>query len=197
MLRELLKDYHIILASGSPRRKRFFELLDLDFEVDVREVEEIYPPELKGPAITDYLAQLKASAFTELADNAIVVTSDTIVWKDNQAIGKPANEAEARSMLRNLSGTVHEVYSSVCFTSKKGQRTVNDRTKVWFKELTNKEIEHYISNYKPFDKAGSYGIQDWLGYVAIDRLEGCFFNVMGLPTRLVYKSLVEIANEGA
>lgn len=192
MLRKKLKNYNIILASGSPRRQNFFKELDLDFTIDVREVEEIYPEELSGSEITDYLAQLKASAFSGLSESDVVITSDTIVWKDRIAIGKATNPSEAREMLRNLSGAMHEVITSVCFTSKNFQKTLHDTTKVWFKELTNEEIEYYLNTYQPYDKAGSYGVQEWLGYIGIDKLEGSYFNVMGLPTRLVYKTLMEL-----
>lgn len=194
MLKEKLKNYQIILASGSPRRHHFFKELDVDFTIDVREVEEVYPPHLKASEITDYLAQLKASVFTDISENEILITSDTIVWKDNQAIGKPKDFDDAVLMLQNLSGNKHDVYTSVCFTSKDFQITVNDCTKVWFNELTLEEITYYLNTCKPFDKAGSYGIQDWLGYMGVEKLEGCFFNVMGLPTRLVYKTLMAIAN---
>ncbi|MEL6810382.1 MAG: Maf family nucleotide pyrophosphatase [Bacteroidota bacterium] len=194
MLREKLKNYNIILASGSPRRQNFFKELDLDFTIDVREVEEVYPPELKGPEITDYLAQLKASVFRNLSEKDILITSDTIVWKDQVAIGKATNPSQARAMLQNLSGARHEVITSVCFTSKNFQRTLHDITKVWFKELTDEEIKYYLNTYQPYDKAGSYGVQEWLGYIGIDKLEGSYFNVMGLPTRLVYKTLLELAD---
>lgn len=194
MLKEKLKNYNIILASGSPRRQEFFRLLDLDFTTDVREVEEIYSAKtMKTSAITNYLAQLKASVFEDLSEKDVLITSDTIVWKDGKAIGKPMDKEDARTMLQNLSGEMHEVYTSVCFTSKYFQKTVSDTTKVWFKKLSEEEINYYITNYQPYDKAGSYGIQDWLGYIGIERIEGCFFNVMGLPTRLVYKTLMEIA----
>lgn len=195
MLKEKLKNYNIILASGSPRRQEFFRLLDLDFTIEVREVEEIYSAKiLKTSSITDYLAQLKASAFENLSEKDLLITSDTIVWKDDRAIGKPLDKEDAKSMLQNLSGEMHIVYTSVCFTSKHFQKTINDSTKVWFKELSEEEIDYYITNYQPYDKAGSYGIQDWLGYIGIERIEGCFFNVMGLPTRLVYKTLMAIAS---
>jgi len=195
MLREKLKNYHIILASGSPRRQQFFKELDLDYVIDVREVEEVYDPQLKGSAITDYLSQLKASVFTNLSEKDIVITSDTIVWKDDIAIGKPKSYAEAKQMLLGLSGQMHEVITSVCFTSKNHQKTIHDTTKVWFKTFTEAEIEYYLDNYKPYDKAGSYGVQEWIGYIAIDRLEGSYFNVMGLPTRLVYKTLMELSEK--
>ncbi|MDC8003816.1 Maf family nucleotide pyrophosphatase [Aureisphaera galaxeae] len=196
MLREKLKAYSVVLASGSPRRQNFFKLLDVDFTIDVREVDEVYPETLKASEITDYLAQLKASIFQDIGERDILVTSDTIVWKDNIAIGKPKDKADAKRMLRGLSGAPHEVYTSVCFTGKHFQKTVNDRTQVWFKELTDAEIEYYLETCQPYDKAGSYGIQDWLGYIGIEKLDGCFFNVMGLPTRLVYKTLMEIADNG-
>ncbi|MFT5104243.1 MAG: septum formation protein [Candidatus Latescibacterota bacterium] len=194
MLREKLKDYNVILASGSPRRQNFFKELDVDFTIEVSAIEEIYPPSLIGSEITDFLAQLKATPFTELSENDILVTSDTIVWKDDKAIGKPTDYEDAKRMLENLSGAMHEVITSVSFTSKHFQKTINDTTKVWIKELSEEEIAYYLDTYEPYDKAGSYGIQEWFGYVSIDRLEGSYFNVMGLPTRLVYKTLIEIAN---
>lgn len=193
MLKEFLKDYNIILASGSPRRQEFFKELGMDFSIEVREIEENFPQHLMRSEITDYLAKLKASAFDDLSNNDIVITSDTIVWKDDMAIGKPKDFGDARRMLQNLSGEMHEVITSVCFTGKKFQKTINDTTKVWFKVLSDAEINYYLTNYKPFDKAGSYGVQEWIGYIAIDKLEGSYFNVMGLPTRLVYKTLMEIA----
>ncbi len=194
MLKEKLKHYKIILASGSPRRHHFFKALDVDFTIDVREIEEVFPNHLAGSEITDYLAKLKATAFTTIAPNEVVITSDTIVWKDGKAIGKPIDREDAISMLENLSGSMHQVFTSVCFTLKDEQITVNDSTMVWFKKLHRAEIEYYLDTCKPYDKAGSYGIQDWLGYIGIEKLEGCFFNVMGLPTRLVYKTLMELAS---
>jgi septum formation protein len=193
MLKEHLSNFDIILASGSPRRHHFFKELSINFTLDVREVEEIFPRHLKAQEITNYLAQLKATAFKDIQEKQIVITSDTIVWKDNKAIGKPIDHADAVAMLKDLSGSIHEVYTSVCFTTKDTQQTVYDCTKVYFKELTNSQIEYYLNTCKPYDKAGSYGIQDWLGYVGVEKIEGCFFNVMGLPTRLVYKTLMEMA----
>ena len=193
MLKEALKDYNLILASGSPRRQDFFKKLDLDFSINVREVEEVFDPGLKEAQITDYLAKLKASVFTDLKDKDILVTSDTIVWMNGRAIGKPTDRDHAIAMLQELSGKRHTVYTSVCFTTKDSQKVVNDCTQVWFRVLSLEEIEYYLDNYQPYDKAGSYGIQDWLGYVAIEKIEGSFFNVMGLPTRLVYKELLALA----
>jgi len=194
MLREKLKNYNIILASGSPRRQAFFKELNLDYTIKVKEIKETYPNHLTGSQITDYLSQLKASVFTNLNENDILITSDTIVWKNEKALEKPKDFENAKAMLQNLSGEMHEVITSVCFTSKDFQITVNDVTKVWFKKLSDEEIDFYIKNYKPFDKAGSYGIQEWIGYIGIEKIEGCYFNVMGLPTRLVYKTLTQIAN---
>lgn len=194
MLREKLKNYNIILASGSPRRQAFFKELNIDFKIQVLPVEENFPENLSKAEITDYLAKLKASAFKNLSDSDILITSDTIVWKDEKALNKPENASDAKRMLQSLSGQMHEVITSVCFTSKYFRLTVNDTTKVWFRPLSEAEIEYYITNYKPFDKAGSYGIQEWIGYIGIEKIEGCYFNVMGLPTRLVYKTLTEIAD---
>lgn len=196
MLKQILSEYTIILASGSPRRQLFFQELDLKYRIEVRPVEETYPAHLKAQEITDYLSQLKAAAFTELSEKDIVVTSDTIVWKNGKAIEKPKNLEDAKRMLQDLSGDMHEVYTSVCFTLKNEQKTVHDVTKVWFKQLTEKEIDFYLQNYQPFDKAGSYGIQEWIGYIGIEKIEGSYFNVMGLPTHKVYKTFVEIANSG-
>lgn len=193
MLKEKLKNYNIILASGSPRRQAFFKDLDVDYSIQVKEVDEKYNSGLNREEITDFLSQLKASVFKSLETNEILITSDTIVWKENSALGKPKDSREAKEMLNSLSGKFHEVITSVCFTSKEFQITVNDTTKVWFKTLTEEEIDYYIKTYKPFDKAGSYGIQEWIGYIGIEKIEGCYFNVMGLPTRLVYKTLTEIA----
>ncbi|OAB78929.1 Maf family nucleotide pyrophosphatase [Cochleicola gelatinilyticus] len=195
MLKEKLQHLKIILASGSPRRQNFFHDLDIDFTIDVREIEEVFPAKvLKGPAITDYLAKLKASAFQDLLDNDVLITSDTIVWKDGKAIGKPVDKEDAKKMLQHLSGDLHEVITSVCFTSKTSQYLINDTTKVWFNPLTEAEIDYYLTAYQPFDKAGSYGIQEWIGYIGINRIEGSYFNVMGLPTHLVYKTLLDIAD---
>jgi septum formation protein len=195
MLSEKLKNFNIILASGSPRRHHFFNELGVDFSIEVKNVEETYPSSLKGFEITDYLSKLKASQFKDISDNDIVVTSDTIVWKDHMAIEKPNNFQQAVTMLTSISGSMHEVITSVCFTGSQFQKTVHDITKVWFRELTNEEITHYIKSFEPYDKAGGYGIQEWIGYIGIERIEGCYFNVMGMPTRLVYKTLIDIASE--
>ncbi len=195
MLSEKLKKYNIILASGSPRRHHFFKEMGIDFTIEIKEIEENYPKHLKGLEITDYLSQLKASVFTNLSEEDIVITSDTIVWLDNKAVEKPKDFLEAKQMLQVLSGRMHEVITSVCFTGKNFQKTENNITRVWFKKLSDEEIVYYLNTYKPYDKAGGYGIQEWIGYIGIDKIEGSYFNVMGLPSHLVYKTLMEIANQ--
>ncbi len=195
MLNEKLKDYHIILASGSPRRQSFFKTLELDFEIRLKPVKEEYPPRLRHFEISNYLAQLKALPFkSELQDKDILITSDTIVWHNEQALGKPKNETDAFTILKSLSNTTHEVITSVCFTSKVYEKTLHHITKVTFKPLSDEEIQYYINTYKPFDKAGSYGIQEWIGQIGVTKIEGSYFNVMGLPTHLVYKTLNTMAN---
>ena len=195
MLTEKLKNFNIILASGSPRRHHFFKELGLDFKIEIKTVEETYPNSLQGVEITDHLSKLKASVFRDISEKDIIVTSDTIVWKDNKAIEKPKDFHQAVTMLSSLSASMHEVITSVCFTGNRFQRTVHDITKVWFRKLTHEEIVHYINSFEPYDKAGGYGIQEWIGYIGIERIEGCYFNVMGMPTRLVYQALVDIARK--
>ncbi|MFK8060983.1 MAG: Maf-like protein [Polaribacter sp.] len=192
MLKEKLKKYNVILASGSPRRQQFFKDLDIDFTIQLKEVEEIYPKELKGTEITDFLANLKSNAFTNLSENDILITSDTIVWLDNNALGKPKDETDAFTMLRALSGKKHEVITSISIKNKSFQKIFNDTTIVTFKEISDEEINYYIKNYKPFDKAGAYGIQEWIGLIAIDTIEGSYFNVVGLPTHKLYKELINL-----
>ncbi|KGL63597.1 Maf family nucleotide pyrophosphatase [Polaribacter sp. Hel1_85] len=192
MLREKLKGYNVILASKSPRRQQFFKDLDIDFTIQLKEVEEIYPLELKGIEITDFLADLKSKAFKSLSEKDLLITSDTIVWLDNVALGKPKDAKDAFKMLRALSGKKHEVITSISIKSKKNQKIINDVTTVSFKELSDEEINYYIKNYKPFDKAGAYGIQEWIGYIAIDNLEGSYFNVVGLPIHKLYAELMKL-----
>ena len=192
MLREKLKEYNIILASKSPRRQQFFKDLDIDFTIQLKEVEEIYPPELKGIEITDFLADLKSLAFKGLSEKDLLITSDTIVWLDQVALGKPKDAEDAFNMLRSLSGKKHQVITSISIKSKSFQKIINDVTTVSFKELSDDEINYYIKNYKPFDKAGAYGIQEWIGFIAIDNLEGSYFNIVGLPVHKLYKELMDL-----
>ncbi len=193
MLSKRLQHKNIILASGSPRRQLFFKELGLDFTIQLKPIDEIFPDNLKGSEITDYLAQLKASAFNQLQEHDILITSDTIVWFNDKALNKPIDRAQAFQRVSSLSGNTHEVITSVCFTTPKQQITIYDTTKVTFKTLTKEEINHYIDNYQPYDKAGGYGIQEWFGYIAVTHIEGSYFNVMGLPTHKVYETLMTLA----
>jgi septum formation protein len=193
MLKEKLKNHNLILASGSPRRQQFFKELDLDFTIQLKPVDETFPDHLQGAEITDYLAKLKAAAFTDLQATDILVTSDTIVWFNGVALNKPEDRDEAYAMIAALSGNSHQVITSVAFTTKEGQTVINDTTTVTFKELTEAEINYYINNYQPYDKAGGYGIQEWFGYIAVTRLEGSYFNVMGMPLHKVYETLMQLA----
>jgi len=190
MLNNKLDNYNLILASGSPRRQQFFKELGLTFEIRLKPIDEDYPNRLRHFEISDYLAQLKSLPFkAELKENDILITSDTIVWHNETALGKPKDHQEAFDMLSSMSDATHEVITSVCFTTKNSQKTVNAVTKVVFKALTENEINHYINTFKPFDKAGAYGIQEWIGQIGIINIEGSYTNVVGLPTHLVYKTL--------
>lgn len=194
-LKEKLKDKKIILGSGSPRRKMFLEELGIDFEVRPKSVEEIYPEELRGGEISEYLAKLKATPFMDdVEDNQIVITSDTVVWHNGVSLAKAANHDEAFKMLRTLSGDWHEVISSVCFTSKHFQKTVSGVTKVKLKDFSDDEINYYIETCQPFDKAGAYGIQEWIGMIGISEIQGSYNNVVGLPTDLVYETLINLVS---
>ena len=195
MLKEKLKNYHIILASGSPRRQQFFKEMELDFEERLKSVEEVYPSELKAAEISDYLAKLKASAFkNELDTKDILITSDTVVWHKDESLAKAANDSEAESILKKLSGDWHQVITSVCFTTIERQIALNSVTEVKFKNLTHEEIRFYIEKYAPFDKAGAYGIQEWIGLIGIEKIKGSYTNVVGLPTQLVYETLTKMVD---
>ena len=190
MLKDKLNKYKIILASGSPRRQQFFKDLDLEFEIRLKDIQEIYPDNLQGVEITNYLAELKANAFDgEINANEILVTSDTIVWLDNKALGKPKDYDDAFVILKSLSNTTHEVITSVCFKTLDKTDTIFEVTKVTFNELSDEAIRYYLDNYRPFDKAGAYGIQEWIGLVGITRIDGSYTNVVGLPTEKVYQYL--------
>tara|TARA_B110000238_G_scaffold66120_1_gene72599 strand:- start:4231 stop:4812 length:582 start_codon:yes stop_codon:yes gene_type:complete len=193
MLKQKLKPYNVILASGSPRRQQYFRDLDIDFSIQLKEIEEIYPNELKGAEITDFLADLKSKAFTSLQEKDLLITSDTIVWLENKAFGKPKDAKEAFTMLRALSGKKHKVITSISIKSLSFQKIINDSTTVNFKELSDEEIQYYINNYKPFDKAGAYGIQEWIGFIGIDSIEGSYFNVVGLPIHKLYDELMKLS----
>ena len=190
MLSTKLKNYKIILASGSPRRQQFFKDLAIDFEIRLKDIAEVYPDALQGVEITNYLAELKAAAFVgELKEDELLVTSDTIVWLNNSALGKPKDYEDAFQILRSLSNQTHEVITSVCFKTTLKTDTIYDVTKVTFNPLSDEDIRYYLDHYKPFDKAGAYGIQEWIGLVGISKIEGSYTNVVGLPTEKVYQYL--------
>ncbi len=192
MLKGILKKHKIILASGSPRRQQFFKDLDLDFEIRLKDIEEIYPDSLKAEEITNFLAELKANAFEgELIENEILVTSDTIVWHKNNALGKPKDYEDAFQILKSLSNDTHEVITSVCFKTTEKTITFHEVTKVTFNALSDASIHYYLENYKPFDKAGAYGIQEWIGFIGVSKIEGSYANVMGMPTDKVYEYLLK------
>jgi septum formation protein len=182
----------ILLASQSPRRKELLSSLGFDFEVVKIDCEEIVPEYIKVGEAAGYLSELKASAFQKLEENEILLTADTIVAIDNQFLGKPQDEEDARKMLQLLSGKTHQVYTGITIKTLDKTITETDVADVEFEELKTDEIEYYIKNYKPFDKAGSYGIQEWLGMAKIKKIHGSFYTIMGLPTHLVYKILKEI-----
>mgnify|MGYP003542286177 FL=1 len=192
MLNEKFKNHRIILASGSPRRQQFLKELDVNFEIQLKDIEEIYPEHLQAEEITNFLAKLKASAFVlDLEDNVILITSDTIVWLNNKALGKPKDYDDAFEMLTEMSGTTHKVITSVCLKTIDKEVVFYEETLVTFTELSSDEIKYYLNNYKPFDKAGSYGIQEWIGLVAIEKIEGSYANVVGLPTHRLYEELMK------
>lgn len=194
MLKDKLINYKVILASGSPRRQQFLRELGVPFEIRLKEVEEIYPEELQGAETTDFLAELKAKSMDDtLSPNEILITSDTIVWHKGKALGKPKDYDDAFIMLKTLSGNTHEVITSVCIKSLEKSDVFNETTKVTFNTLSDAEIKYYLDNYKPFDKAGSYGIQEWIGLVAIARIEGSYANVVGMPVDKVYQHLSKFA----
>jgi len=193
MILEKFKNKNIIVASGSPRRKELFKELGLKFSIQVKKIKEDYPPNLKEQGITNYLAELKASAFaSDLSENDIVITADTIVWHHNRPIEKPSNTEEAIKMLHGLSGDSHKVITSVCIKTLNFHKTFFDVTTVYFKQLTAAEIHYYVENYHPFDKAGAYGIQEWIGFIGVTKVEGSYFNVMGLPVHKLYEELLKM-----
>ena len=194
-LNDRLKNYNIILASQSPRRREILKMLGVDFKVVVKDTDETFPPELQGGAIPEHIAVLKASAFDSelqsIPDNTIIIASDTIVYIDNKVIGKPKGREGAIEMLKTLSGRCHQVLTGVCIKTKDRQRSFFAESKVWFRELSDDEITYYVDNYKPFDKAGAYAVQEWIGAAAIAKIEGSYYNVMGLPSQMLYNELLK------
>jgi len=188
-----LSKYRIILASHSPRRQELLAGLDIDFEVKViPDIDESYPDTLRKEAIPLFLAKQKAKAYQKyIKEDTLLITADTIVLREGTVYGKPKNEREAKEMLQILSGKTHEVITGVCLTGWRKQQAFDVSTQVRFAELQEEEIDYYVEKYKPFDKAGAYGVQEWIGYIGVEKLNGSFYNVMGLPVRALYTYLKE------
>ncbi len=192
LLTEKLKDTNIILASQSPRRKELLAGLGLKFSTISLDIDETFDRnEFKKEQITEYLSAKKAKAYTDIQPNDLIITSDTTVWVDDESLEKASNREEAYEMIKKLSGKTHSVYTSVTIRSLEKEVTFSDETQVTFADLTDEEIYFYIDNYKPFDKAGAYGVQEWIGYIGVDNMNGSYFNVMGLPTHKLYKELIK------
>lgn len=187
----LVADYKVILASNSPRRKELLGGLGIDFEVrTLQDIDESYPDTLRGEEIPMYISGKKAEAYKRtMADDEMIITADTIVYDNGQVLGKPKDREEAIHMLRQLSGHAHEVITGVSIVTKEQSRQFASISKVYFDALSDDEIAYYVDNYHPYDKAGAYGVQEWIGYVAVTRIEGSYFNVMGLPIQRLYNEL--------
>jgi septum formation protein len=184
--------FNIILGSSSPRRNELLKSLGFDFVINPSHADENYPLNLKGHEIPVFLAEKKASSFNGvLTETDLLITADTIVWCEGEIFNKPINFEEGKLMLQTLSGKMHEVFTAVCLKSANKQIIFYDATKVYFKKFTNEEIEYYLNKYKPYDKAGSYGVQEWIGYIGIEKIEGSFYNVMGLPVKKLHEELMK------
>ena len=184
--------FNIILGSSSPRRNELLKSLGFDFVINPSNADENYPLNLKGHEIPVFLAEKKASSFNGvLTETDLLITADTIVWCEGEIFNKPINFEEGKLMLQTLSGKMHEVFTAVCLKSANKQIIFYDATKVYFKKFTNEEIEYYLNKYKPYDKAGSYGVQEWIGYIGIEKIEGSFYNVMGLPVKKLHEELMK------
>ena len=183
----------LILASASPRRQELLKEAGFTFEVRLKNIEESYPEELKGEEVAEYLASLKAKAFEqEINADELIITADTVVRLEDKVLGKPKDREDAINILKLLSGKKHIVTTGVCLHSIAATESFSVHTEVYFKELSTEEIEYYVDNYKPYDKAGAYGIQEWIGYVGIEKINGSFYNVMGLPIQKLYERIREI-----
>lgn len=188
----MIRNKKVILASQSPRRQQLLSQIGFSFEIRTKPVEEIYPDNLTGVQISEYLVRLKADAFTLIDSDEIILTADTIVWHENKALGKPNDADEARKMLQSLSGKSHEVITSVGIKTNQNLHVFSDVTQVFFRDLSLQEINHYIKHYQPFDKAGAYGIQEWIGAIGIKKIIGSYNNVVGLPTEKLYHELKKL-----
>jgi len=196
MLIDSLNSYKIILASASPRRQQLLRELGLKFEIVIREYDETFPEGLNGDEIARFIANRKALSFkNEISDNEIIITADTIVWCNNNVLGKPVDHSDAIRILREISDNTHEVITGVSILSRSRELTFTETTRVTFKAISEEEISYYINNFKPYDKAGAYGIQEWIGIIACSHIEGSYFNVVGLPVQRLYMELQNFIND--
>jgi len=193
MLNDLLKQKNVelILASKSPRRQDLLKKLALDFKILVSDVDETYPDNISTFSIPEYLACKKAKSIQVVNENQLIISADTIVILGNDIIGKPKDLDDAKLILKKLSGKMHYVITGVCLRANKQETSFSSETKVWFRDLSDEEINFYVETYKPLDKAGAYGIQEWIGYIGIEKIEGSFYNVVGLPVEKLYVELVK------
>lgn len=189
-----LKKYKVILASNSPRRKELLAGLGVEYEVrTLPDVDESYPATLTGANIPLYIAQEKANAYREMMQpGELMITADTIVWLDGKVLGKPEGREEAMQMLRDMSGRTHEVFTGVCITTPEWQRSFAAATEVRFSELSEDEITYYVDRYQPMDKAGAYGVQEWIGFIGVENISGSYYNIMGLPVQRLYRELLKV-----
>ena len=189
-----LKKYKVILASNSPRRKELLAGLGVDYEVrTLPDVDESYPDTLQGADIPLYIAKEKADAYRNmLQPGALMITADTIVWLDGRVLGQPKDREDALCMLRDMSGRTHEVFTGVCITTTEWQRSFAAQTEVRFAELSEEEITYYVDKFQPMDKAGAYGVQEWIGFIGVENISGSYYNIMGLPVQRLYKELVKV-----
>lgn len=190
LLTEKLKDYNVVLVSASPRRRELLKGLEFDFSCKSVDIDESYPPNLEGAQIPLYIADKKADAFLPImGDKDLVITADTVVIAEDLVLGKPHDINEAKKMLEMLSGKTHKVITGICLMTKNKRRSFHSMSEVTFTELSDEEIDHYLNIYKPFDKAGAYGVQEWIGFIGIEKLVGSFYNVMGLPVHRLYREM--------
>lgn len=191
---ENLKKYNVILASNSPRRKELLAGLGVEYEVrTLPDIDESYPASLQGEEIPLYISKEKADAYREmLKPGELMITADTIVWLEGKVLGKPVDREDALQMLRDMSGRTHEVFTGVCLTTTEWQRSFASQTEVRFAKLTEEEITYYVDKYQPMDKAGAYGVQEWIGYIGVENIQGSYYNIMGLPVQRLYRELLKV-----
>lgn len=189
-----LKKYKVILASNSPRRKELLAGLGVDYEVrTLPDVDESYPETLQGADIPLYIAKEKADAYVAMMrPGELMITADTIVWLDGKVLGKPRDREDALQMLRTMSGRTHEVFTGVCITTTDWQRSFTAQTEVRFATLSEEEIAYYVDNFQPMDKAGAYGVQEWIGFIGVENISGSYYNIMGLPVQKLYRELLKV-----